>query len=363
MARFTRTWRISRLWIAIVATVSLPVPSSAVAATVDDLYSVRVSRSLSSGPGQLVRTQQEEIRFALIQVLTRVTGRVDIALEPAMADMLAGAEQFVVQSGTIDRETFFVTFDAPAIETALIAREQPIWGPERPLTVLWLAIDDGQGGRDILAAADSIGDQSPEFQTLKAAFREEIFSIGEERGLPLALPLMDLEDMSTIGFVDIWGGFGTQLEQASTRYGADSVVSGRARVSSFGVDVEWTLIRGGQRISLGGGSLRNGLDRLADYYVAEFSTFGGTRSTTISVLGVATLEDYGRVMRYLESLSILDSVGTEIDFEGDTLSVRVDARGSSAVVERVLGLNPMLTPSADVALMPTESRVTFRFVR
>lgn len=363
MARFTRTRRISRFWIAIIATFSLSALSSAIAATVDDLYSVRVNRSFSPGAGQVVRTQQEEIRLALIQVLTRVTGRLDVALEPSMADMLNSAEQFVVQSGTIDRDTFLVTFDARAIESALIAREQPIWGAERPLTVLWLAIDDGQGGRDILAAADSIGDQSPEFQTLKAGFREEIFSIGEERGLPLALPLMDLEDMSTIDFVDIWGGFGTQLEQASTRYGADSVVSGRARVSSFGVNVEWTLIRNGQRTSLGGGSLRNGLDRLADFYASEFSTFGGTRSTLISVLGVETLEDYGRLMRYLESLSILDSIGTEIDFEGDTLSVRVDARGSSAVVERVLGLSPMLTPSSEVAVMPTESRVTFRFVR
>ena len=44
------------------------------AATVEDLYSVRVSRSVSTGAGQVVRTQQEDIRFALIQVLMRVTG-------------------------------------------------------------------------------------------------------------------------------------------------------------------------------------------------------------------------------------------------------------------------------------------------
>ncbi len=351
------------LWIALFASLLLAWQKPAIAASVDNLYTVRVDRSLSAVPGQAVRTREEEIRFALTQVLTRVTGRLDAALEPALADMLENVEQYVVQSGTIDRSTFLVTFDARAVEAALIAREQPIWGSERPLTVLWLAIDDGQGQRDILAAADSSSDQSPEFQELKARFREQIFAIGEERGLPLALPLMDLEDMSAIGFVDIWAGFGAQIERASIRYGADSVVTGRARVSSFGVDVEWTLLRDGQRISLGGGALRNGLDRLADLYAAEFSTLGGTQTTIISILGVETLEDYGRVMRYLESLSILDSIGTEIDFDDDALSVTVVARGGTAVVERVLGLSPMLSPYAEVTEMPTVSRVTFEFVR
>ena len=363
MIRFSGIWRHSRHWIAVGLMCSLSGPAATIAATVDDLYSVRVNRSVASEFGQVVRTQQEEIRFALIEVLTRVTGRLDVALEPAMADMLNNAQQFVVQSGTIDRDTFLVTFDARALESALIAREQPIWGPERPLTVLWLAIDDGQGERDVLAAADSIGDQSQALQALKTEFREEIFAIGEERGLPLALPLMDLEDMSTIDFVDIWAGFGSQIEQASARYGADSVVSGRARVSSFGVEVDWTLIRGGQRISLGDGTLRNGLDRLADFYASEFSTFGGTRSTIISISGVETLEDYGRVMRYLESLSILESIGTEIDFNDDALSVRVDARGSSVVVERILGLSPMLTPGSDIPTMASDNHVTFTFVR
>ena len=62
------------------------------------------------------------------------------------------------------------------------------------------------------------------------------------------------------------------------------------------------------------------------------------------MLGVETLDDYGRVMRYLESLSMLESVGTE-EFVDGVLSIRVRARGRTAVLERVLRLSTILTPT------------------
>jgi hypothetical protein len=90
--------------------------------------------------------------------------------------------------------------------------------------------------------------------------------------------------------------------------------------------------------------MRDGLDRLADFYAAEFSTLGGVRATAITITGVETLDDYGRVMRYLESLSMLDTVAAEELVDG-ALSLRVDARGGAAVLGRVLGLGTMLSPS------------------
>ncbi len=314
------------------------------AAIVEDLYTVTVTRSLELAPGQVPRTEADEIRFAMAQLLPRVTGRLDAALEPALADLLQNAEAFVERRGLLDRQTLLVTFDERAIEAALIARNQPIWGPERPLTLLWLAIDAGQGERGILSAGEAFSDMSPEFLELQANFRQELTTVAEERGLPLSLPLMDLQDMSALSFIDIWGGFTQQVSQASLRYGVDAVLSGRARVTSFGVDVQWMLLKDGSQLVLNGGSMRDGLDRVADFYAAEFSTLGGIRSTLITVLGVETLDDYGRVMRYLESLSMLESVGTE-EFVDGALSIRVRARGRTAVLERVLGLSTILTPA------------------
>jgi hypothetical protein len=318
--------------------------SSLSAAILEDLYSVTVTRSLDLAPGQVQRTLEEEIRFAMGQLLTRVTGRVDAALEPALADMLRNAEDYVVQIGSLDRGSLLVTFDARAIENALVVREQPIWGPERPLTLLWLAVDSGEGERGILAADEAMTDSSPEFLELQADFRQDLAAVADDRGLPITLPLLDLEDMSALSFVDIWAGFNDQVIRASQRYGVDGVLTGRVRVTRFGVNVQWTLLKNGEQIPLGGSSMRDGLDRLADFYAAEFSTLGGVRATAITITGVETLDDYGRVMRYLESLSMLDTVAAEELVDG-ALSLRVDARGGAAVLGRVLGLGTMLSPS------------------
>jgi len=345
MSRFDQTDCVARAGLVLIAAAVVGTGSSGLsAAIVEDLYSVTVIRSVELAPGQVRRTQQDEIRFALGQLLPRVTGRLDAALEPALADLLQNAEDYVEQIGALDRETLLVTFDARAIEEALIARDQPIWGPERPLTLLWLAIDTGRGERGILAAGEAMTDISPEFLELQANFRDQLSSVAEERGLPLSLPLMDLQDMSALSYIDIVGGFTDQLSKASIRYGADAVLTGLARVTRSGVNVQWTLLKDGGRFALGGTLMRDGLNRLADLYAAEFSTFGGVRTTLITVLGIETLEDYGRVMRYLESLSLLEAVGVE-EFVDGALSIRVYARGGTTVLERVLALGNILTPA------------------
>ncbi|HEY5622205.1 MAG TPA: DUF2066 domain-containing protein [Gammaproteobacteria bacterium] len=217
-----------RAWTAALAIASIVAAgSSGDAATIEDLYSVRISRSVDLGAGRVPRTPDQEIRFAMTQLLTRVTGRVDAALEPALGDMLNNPNPYLVQIGSIDRDTLIVTFDARAIEDALTARGQPIWGTERPLTMLWLAID-AQGERDILSASEAMDDLSTEFEALKARFREEIVELGEERGLLFELPLMDLEDMGAVSFVDIWARFSSRIVGASARYGAAAVATGRA---------------------------------------------------------------------------------------------------------------------------------------
>ena len=364
MIRFKQMPSVMRAGMALIAAGAAGMSCSGLsAATVEDLYSVTVSRSLEQAPGQAPRTQDDEIRFALSQLLPRVTGRLDAALEPALADMLQNARAYLVQIGSLDRETLLVTFDARAIEAALVARNQPIWGPERPLTLLWLAIDTGQGERGILPAGEALTDVSPEFLELRANFREELTTVAEERGLPLSLPLMDLEDMNALSFIDIWGGFTDQVQEASIRYGADAVLSGRARVSAFGVNVQWTLLKDGGQFALGGTSMRDGLNRLADFYAAEFSTFGGVRATLITVLGVETLDDYGRIMSYLDSLSLLESVGVEEFVEG-ALTARVDARGGTAVLERVLGLSTVLTPAAGpLGQVANDDQLTYTLTR
>ncbi|MFL2554358.1 MAG: DUF2066 domain-containing protein [Candidatus Rariloculaceae bacterium] len=312
------------------------------AAIVDDLYSVKVSRNLDLVPGQMPRTLEEETRFAMSQLLVRVTGRVDAALEPDLADMLVNASDYTSEIGPLDRETLLVTFNPLLVEPALMAREQPIWGSERPLTLLWLALDSEWGERGILSAGELTRDLSPAFLELQAELREELAMIALDRGLLLSLPLLDLEDMNALSFVDIWAGFNNQITRASERYGVDAIVSIRMRVNQFGVDVRWTLLKDGDQFALAGNSIREGLDSLGDFYAAEFSTLGGARETAMKITGVDSLDDYGRVMRYLESLSLVDAVAAE-ELVDSALFLRVNARGGREILGRVVGLSRLLS--------------------
>jgi hypothetical protein len=227
----------------------------------------------------------------------------------------------------------------------------PVWGPERPLTLLWIAVDDGMGGRALLGANDAaeLGvESSPATASLLTALRGELTAVADERGLPVTLPLLDLEDFSVVTFVDVWGGFDDRVVAASQRYGADAVLIGRVRPGLVGYEVQWLLIAGAERRVLAGVELRDGLDAAADRYAADLSTVGAASFAAMTVLGVASSGDYGRVMSYLERQSVLERVDVE-SLDNGVLRLRVAARGDARVVERNLALGGVLAPTTPVA--------------
>ncbi|HSG65840.1 MAG TPA: DUF2066 domain-containing protein, partial [Gammaproteobacteria bacterium] len=122
------------------------------AATFPDLYAIIVPSGGSTGAAGPIRTRDEVVRFAMGQLLTRVTGRRDAPFEPALSDMLQNAGEYVEQIGPLDRDNLIVRFNARNIEASLVNLEQPIWGAERPQTLVWVAVDNGLGERELLPA-------------------------------------------------------------------------------------------------------------------------------------------------------------------------------------------------------------------
>src|SRR5690606_25025314 len=113
------------------------------------------------------------------------------------------------------------------------------------------------------------------------------------------------------------------------------------RVTDLGNEVQWMLLRNGQRRLLAGTDIAEGLHWLADTYAQDFSVLGGVRTVRMLVRDVASLGDYGRVMSYLEGLSALQAIDVE-SLEGDLLSLRVAARGDVNVLERMFSLGRVL---------------------
>jgi hypothetical protein len=241
-----------------------------------------------------------------------------------------------------------VGFRRSQVERVLTELGMRVWGPERPLTLLWVAVDDGVGGRALLGANDTteLGAAiTPEMTQMVTAVRAEITAAAAERGLPVAWPLLDLEDLNAVSFIDVWGKFEEPILAASARYRADAVLIASVRPGSFGNEVEWLFVDGVDRQALPVAAVRDGLDAAADRYAAELSTVGGANVSLLTVRDVLTSADYGRVMGYLERQSVLESVDVE-SYGNGTLSVRVAARGDARVLERTLALGGVLRPSS-----------------
>jgi hypothetical protein len=271
-------------------------------------------------------------------------------LQPLLTD----AGRYLSSYGSDRQSQPQVGFIGGQVEQALTALGMPVWGPERPLTLLWVAADDGLGGRALLGAndtGDSEGARSPAMATLLNTLRADLVAVADERGLPIALPLLDLEDLGGVTFADVWGGFEDRVTAASQRYRADAVLIGRVRPGVTGHEVQWLFLRGTERRALVGGALRDGLDAAADAYAAELSTIGAASATLIRVLDVASSADYGRVMSYLEQQSVLQAVDVE-GLANGVLDLRVAARGDARVLERILALGGVLRPAASAGSGP-----------
>ena len=309
------------------------------AATFPDLYTVTVVPERSAADQRVAAVQA-----AMARLLIRVTGNRNAPLDPVLQPLIAEPSTYVSSYGVDRQSRSLVGFSRGQVERALTTLGMPVWGPERPLTLLWVAVDDGAGGRALLGAneAAELGvETTPTMTALLARVRTEIAAVVDERGVPIALPLLDLEDLGVVAFADVWGGFEDRIVAASVRYRADAILIGRVRPGVFGTEVDWLYVNGAERRALPLAGVRDGLDAAADRYAAEGSTIGGASATAITVRNVLTSADYGKVMSYLEQQSVLESVDVEA-FGNGTLSLRVAARGDARVLERVLALGGVL---------------------
>ncbi len=318
--------------------------SSSGAVTLPDLYRVTVAPDPAAAD-----PREAALQAAMARLLIRVTGSRNSPLDPAVRPLIAEPDRFLASYGNDRQGRALVGFSRGEVERALTELGLPVWGPERPLTLLWIAVDDGVGGRALLGAGEAaeLGDApaTPAMTQLLEAVRAEIVAAADERGLPIAWPLLDLQDLGAVTFTDVWGGFEDEIVAASARYRADAVLIGKVRPGTFGNEVDWLFVHGVERQALPVAQLRDGIDVAADRYAADLSTIGGASMAVLRVHNVLTPADYGRVVSYLERQSILERVDVE-SFDSGTLQLRVAARGDARVLERVLALGGVLRPAS-----------------
>jgi hypothetical protein len=273
---------------------------------------------------------------ALKQVLLRVSGS-ELLNDPDLYKALfPDPSIYVVQFQPGEEQTMFVSFDGNAIEKTLRDAGQTVWGDDRPVTLVWLAVDWGQGEREIIGAEDAeTSDADARSLDRNRQLRERILEIANSRGLPVVFPLLDSEDLAAVNYSDLSGGFDEPVLRASRRYDVNSILVGRVRASSA-TQNRWTYLCGEEQRNWTG-EPEVVMAQIADMLAAQFAIGGDEplRAVDLSIAGITSVNIYGQVQKILAELNVIDSYAiTEV--AGDRLRYRVTAHGGAPRLARAL---------------------------
>jgi hypothetical protein len=268
---------------------------------------------------------------AMKTVLIRVTGRRNADEDPALSALVGNARRYVQAYRAAPDAQVSVAFDGPAIERWLTQNGQPLWGHERPTTLVLVGVPTSAQGGSVMTADDS--------SDLKMA----IDAAAAARGLPLMWPsAADLQKFH-IDYSGISAGSPSTFAEIGRRMGSDGVLIGRATSSSANANVRWTHLFQ-DRSSEYSGTVE-GVNRAADLYAGLFAANGAAVPANIEVSGLNDLHDYASLESYLESLTFITHVSVE-SLSGDTVRFRLSTRGGPDSLQRALSLNGRLQPVA-----------------
>ena len=354
MPDYLATRRIVRILRVMFVVLMASVANSPGAVEVDGLYRAEVPVA-----GKSAKEREEAVGRALAAVIVKVTGRRDARNESGLAQAFERPSAYLQQyrygtvmqpdaTGTLTpAPTLSVTFDQKAINGLLESSSLPIWSRIRPATLLWLAVE-ANSQRTLLGPQDASG------------LAEIAVATARARGVPVLLPLLDLEDRASLSAADVWGGFTGVIERASVRYGAGAILVGRIAAQPDGAFVgRWTLLidavpldwdsEGADAV----GAIAEGLEGAADRLGLRFSNIsGGINRVRFKVHNVDTLEDYARVSSYFEGLDIVEAVAVTAA-KGSTVSYELSVRGGRVALAQVLGLGRTLEQDPSDATLST----------
>lgn len=318
------------------------------ASQVTGLYSAEVPVE-----GQSAGQRSDGIKRAFAQMLIKVTGNRGVAQRPELQGDIGKAQNYVQQfryrfgagqsaDGSAGR-LLSVQFDAAAVQRLLRERRLPVWGENRPSGLVWLGIESS-GQRRVMRPEED------------GRLINAMTATAEQRGIPLMIPLMDLEDQSSVQVADLWGDFEQNIRRASERYSPDLIVTGRlTRLSGQLWRVTWRLYHG-DRISSwsdeGNDPARltaEGVQHVTDLLADRYAPVGGEANLSrirLRVGGVTRLPQYAELARFLSSQSSVERADM-VSVEPDAITYDLRVRGGIQVLEQGLALDGIIEPLSD----------------
>ena len=320
------------IWLALLSGVGM-------AATVDP-FIARVDV-----PDRSEAARRNGVRAALDQVLVKLTGRPEAAsrITADAIDPLVQQYRYLETAATPDqpaRIELEVRFTPGQVRTLAEQAGLPLWPLERGETAVWIAIEEA-GQRSLLGTEEH---HDP--------LRQAIMQSAMNHAVPVVLPLMDLVDQGAVSTAEIWGGFSDRVRSANERYGVPYMLIGRVEPGAGGWRARWVLDVGRDvdRWESSGATpeaaITAAVSGVAERLARRFAVGSQPQQTTgegvhIRVVGVGTPRSYGRLISYLESLSVVRQVAVE-RVRGNAIELKLQVDGDEQSLVRLLEIDRVL---------------------
>jgi hypothetical protein len=322
------------------------------------------------------RQRQQGFNAALREVLIKLTGRNDTLENSVITRALAAPQSFVetwaynsivpddpfaqpAEAGQIQLQ---VTFFQAGIQQLLNDAGIAIWPPNRPETLVWLAVQDELGERTFASAAGAGSD-------LLTALQTE----ADERGVPLLMPLQDFSDLRALPMEQLWNFDLDALRIASSRYRNESILVMRVfRSLSGDVIGKAVYIFRDRVVELEAlesplepfleDSIELVAQELASYYAILLSGVDSGAGTEVLLLvdGVGKAADYAGLMQYLNGLPVVSNVEI-VSVRGATIELALRTGGQVPQLIESIALDRRLRLLGEVANNGVQTQMHYQW--
>lgn len=294
----------------------------------NSLYETRIKV-----PNESAQTEQKAFSQGLKQILERTSGA-------AIDESEANAEKYVDQFHYEQQDgqnILVMRFNKDRINTWLKEAGLSAWTQSRPLTLSFIALMSDK--------TQSIA-QNGEQSELTSAFQRA----AKARALPVILPEMDLDDLTSVDFDAVWNNRINALNPAKERYNAQDILTVQViALEDEHYQATWHLLtkeKPGEWLVKA-----DNLDDLMNQGIKQLSeqlrpksplNEEESRQAYIQVDDVSTIEEANAIQIYLETISGI--VSAELDkVTGNTVAFKVNLSISEDSLKQNLNAG-QLTP-------------------
>ncbi|MCX4188171.1 DUF2066 domain-containing protein [Methylophaga sp. OBS4] len=315
------------------------------AAEVNNLYQSQTSVS-SRDEQERDQLTPQLLREVILKVVGNRAALDAVDLTPILSNSGQYRQQYQYERMTAlsadltrpDDLALVLTFNANSVNQALKDLGLPIWGAIRPDVLVWIALEQANN-KQVLG-----------LENVPQDIINPLNVAADKRGLPLLLPLMDLQDQAQLTFNDIWTGDDAAVQSASQRYGADVLLTARVTVTDSGSQIRWQADINGERerwqsqgdltqaIQQGIGVLA---DRMARRYTQVVTATADEQRLVMQITDVNDYADFSRLMAYLNQLEYITDIRV-INLSEQKLDLDIAFNGNWQVLQRTLSVGRML---------------------